>query len=217
MLQNPHRHRSGGRPEACGAWLRFPQTIEAGQQCRRTVPRRDKISPAPAITTRSYENNSPSTAPPAALPRKTRPASTKTPNVGCCERAGRTISRPNETATAFARSFTGTHETSDTFARPQCRKNTHFERAKVMAVSPTHKDRATKVTAVSAWQRIAPKRQAMRQARCGRDTCAVTTGPDRAPRQRANQRPGPTGAEGAGGTEGHGRASRRGTERSEVA
>ena len=93
MLQNPHRHRSGGRPEACGAWLRFPQTIEAGQQCRRTVPRRDNISPAPAITTRSHENNSPSTAPPAALPRKTRPASTKTPNVGCCERAGRTVSR----------------------------------------------------------------------------------------------------------------------------
>ena len=83
-----------------------------------------------------------------------------------------------------------------------------------MAVSPTHKDRATKATAVSAWQRIAPKRQAMRQARCGRDTCAVTTGPDRAPRRRANQRPGPTGAEGAGGTEGHGRASRRGAERS---
>ena len=32
-----------------------------------------------------------------------------------------------------------------------------------MAVSPTHKDRATKVTAVSAWQRVAPKRQAMHQ------------------------------------------------------
>ena len=41
---------------------------------------------------------------------------------------------------------------------------------------------------------------AMRQERCGRDTCAVATGPDRAPRRRANQRPGPTGVEGAGGS-----------------
>ena len=32
-----------------------------------------------------------------------------------------------------------------------------------------------------------------------------------------DQRPGPTGVEGAGGTGGHGRASRRGAERSEVA
>ena len=37
-----------------------------------------------------------------------------------------------------------------------------------MAVSPTHKDRATKVTAVSAWQRVAPKRQAMHQFACYR-------------------------------------------------
>ena len=139
--------------------------------------------------------------------------------------------RPSETRDTTAQAYRGNLVTSDTFARPQCRKNTHFERAKVMAVSPTHKDRATKVTAVSpthkdratkvtavsAWQRVAPKRQAMRQARCGRDTCAVTTGPDRAPRRRANQRPSATGAEGAGGTGGHGRASRRGAERSEVA
>ena len=163
------------------------------------------------------EKSRPARRPQRPFREKTRPASTKTPNLGCFKRAGRTFSRRNETATAFAHSFTGTHETSDTFARPQCRKNTHFERAKVMAVSPTHKDRATKVTAVSAWQRVAPKRQAMRQARCGRDTCAVTTRPDRAPRRRANQRPGPTGVEGAGGTGGHGRASRRGAERSEVA
>ena len=74
-----------------------------------------------------------------------------------------------------------------------------------MAVSPTHKDRATKVTAVSAWQRVAPKRQAMRQARCGRDTCAVATKPDRAPRRRAISDPAPPvwrapeGPEGTGG------------------
>ena len=36
-------------------------------------------------------------------------------------------------------------------------------------------------------------------------------------RRTAEQRPGPTGVEGAGGTGGHGRASRCGTERSEVA
>ena len=58
-----------------------------------------------------------------------------------------------ETSIAFARSFTGTHETSNTFARPQCRKNKHFGRAKVMAVSPTHEYRATKVTAVSTPRR----------------------------------------------------------------
>ena len=81
---------------------------------------------------------------------KTRPARTKTPNVGCFERAGRTFSRPNETATAFASSFTGTHETSDTFARPQCHKNTHSGRAKVTAVSTTHEDRTAKVSPVSS-------------------------------------------------------------------
>ena len=81
---------------------------------------------------------------------KTRPASTKTPNLGCFKRAGRTFSHPNETTTAFAHSFTGTHETSNTFARPQCRKNTDFGRAKVMAVSPTHEDRAAKVSPVSS-------------------------------------------------------------------
>ena len=42
--------------------------------------------------------------------------------------------------------------------------------------------------------------------------------PDFEPTRRAaKQRPGPTGVEGAGGTGGHGRASRRGTERSEAA
>ena len=46
------------------------------------------------------------------------------------------------------------------------------------------------------------------------------SGPGRIARQRAKPdlcTPGPTGVEGAGGTGGHGRASRRGTERSEVA
>ena len=38
-----------------------------------------------------------------------------------------------------------------------------------------------------------------------------------ATRRTANQRPGPTGVEGAGGTGGHGRASRRGAEQSEAA
>ena len=39
----------------------------------------------------------------------------------------------------------------------------------------------------------------------------------RAAAHRHTQRPGPTGVEGAGGTGGHGRASRRGAERSEAA
>ena len=45
----------------------------------------------------------------------------------------------------------------------------------------------------------------------------AAAGPGRASRRRADQRPSPTGVEGAGGTGGHGRASRRGTERSEDA
>ncbi|MDU5762463.1 MAG: hypothetical protein E6Z81_08785, partial [Schaalia odontolytica] len=53
--------------------------------------------------------------------------------------------RPSETRDTTAQASRGNLETSNTFARPQCRKNTHFERAKVMAVSPTHKDPATKV------------------------------------------------------------------------
>ena len=76
-------------------------------------------------------------------------------------RAGRTFSRFNETATAFASSFTGAHETSDAFARPQCRKIKHFARAKAPAVSPHHEDRAAMGPAVSDRQRAAPNRQAM--------------------------------------------------------
>ena len=47
----------------------------------------------------------------------------------------------------------------------------------------------------------------------------AAAGPGRASRQRTeqHQRPGPTGVKGAGGTGGHGRASRRGAERSEAA
>ena len=46
----------------------------------------------------------------------------------------------------------------------------------------------------------------------------AAAGPSRASRRRAtHQRPSPTGVEGAGGTGGHGRASRRGAERSEAA
>lgn len=94
---------------------------------------------------------------------KVRPASTNTPNLGCFKRAGRTFSRPNETNTAFARSFASTHETGNTFAHPQCRKIKHFVQAKVTAVSPHREDRAAKASTVSARQSVAPNRQAMHQ------------------------------------------------------
>ena len=135
MAQNPHRSQPEVHLDTYKTWVQY----------------------------RLARNNSPNTAPPAALPRKNRPASTKTPNVGCFKQAGRTFSRPNETATAFAHSFTGTHETSDTFARPQCRTYTHFWRAKVMAVSPTHEDRAAKVTAVSSRRSSALDTEPMHQ------------------------------------------------------
>lgn len=116
--------------------------------------------------------NSPSTAPLAAIPRKNSPNKHKTPNLGCFQRAGRmfrafaitqcrraNFSRPNETDTTFACSFASTHETGNTFAHPQCRKIKHFVRAKVTAVSPHRKDRAAKVSTVSARQSVAPNRQ----------------------------------------------------------
>ena len=81
-----------------------------------------------------------------------------------------------------------------------------------------------------------PDRETTRQARpqhtrprwCGghrRDRRAwlrrpwAAAGPGQTSRQRTSthQQPGPTGVEGAGGTGGHGRASRRGAERSEAA
>ena len=121
------------------------------------------------------EKNSPNTGLPTALARKNSPgapenslfhpfqarganvfALTHTPG-----RAGRTFSRFNETATAFASSFTGAHETSDAFARPQCPKIKHFARAKAPTVSPHHEDRAAMGPPVSARQRAAPNRQAM--------------------------------------------------------
>ena len=118
---------------------------------------------------------SPSTGLPTALARKNSPgapenslfhpfqacganvfALTHTPG-----RAGRTFSRFNETATAFASSFTGAHETSDAFARPQCPKIKHFARAKAPTVSPHHEDRAAMAPAVSDQPHTAPNRQAM--------------------------------------------------------
>ena len=68
-----------------------------------------------------------------------------------------------ETATAFASSFRRPNETGDAIARLRRRKNTHFMQAKVPVVSLQHKDWAAMVTAVSAQQRVAPKRQAMHQ------------------------------------------------------
>ena len=65
MLQNPHRHQPDVRRITYKSWAQ------------------DRLA----------RNNSPNTAPPVAFPRKTRPASAKTPNLGCCERAGRTFSR----------------------------------------------------------------------------------------------------------------------------
>ena len=95
------------------------------------------------------------------LREKTRPTHLKTAFFTHYKPAGRAFSCLNETATAFASSFTGAHETSDAFARPQCPKIKHFARAKVPAVSPHHEDRAAMVPPVSARPHAAPNRQAM--------------------------------------------------------
>ena len=117
-----------------------------------------------------------------------------------------------ETSDTFADSFTRPDETDDAFARPQCRKIKHFARAKVPTVSPTHKDRAAKVTAVSAQQRVAPNRQAMRHWYGGRQRdlprCRWAAGPGRTSRRRTQPRTAtqvppvwraPEGPEGTGG------------------
>ena len=64
MLQNPHRSQPRAPPR--------PQDLAQGRLARK---------------------DSPSTAPSAAFPRKTRPARVKTLILGCFERAGRTFSR----------------------------------------------------------------------------------------------------------------------------
>ena len=98
LKPRPHRHQPGeitpskpptrrrhadDTPQEGFAWRKTP--IAASLKYATLHPR-----PAQCPLARKY---SPSTAPRTALPRKTRPASTKTPNLGCCERAGRTISR----------------------------------------------------------------------------------------------------------------------------
>ena len=65
MLQNPHRHQPDVRRIAHKSWAQH-------RSARKTRP-------TPPLQWHSRE--------------KTRPASAKTPNLGCCERAGRTFSR----------------------------------------------------------------------------------------------------------------------------
>ena len=57
------------------------------------------------------------------------------------------------------------------------------------------------------------------RVKLGAVSALMEAGPSRASRRRAepDQRPSPTGVEGAGGSGGHGRASRRGAERCEAA
>lgn len=128
-----------------------------------------------------FVTNKPSMAnfvplPPATRPArhhsryKTRPASAKTPNLGCFERAGRTFSHParqlreikpfeaitthshcpRETAGTNACLLELTNETAITIASPQHPKNQHFPRAKVSTVSSQHSLGTAKVSPVSS-------------------------------------------------------------------
>ena len=124
----------------------------------------------PARSASKRENTRP--APPLHRPfrEKVRPASTKTPNLGCFKRAGRTFrarthTRPSR-ATNFARSTQkyGDLETSNTTARPQqgttetdstiaCLQhpeNRHFPRAKATPVSSQRSHKVAKVSPVSS-------------------------------------------------------------------
>ena len=124
-----------------------------------------------------------------------------------------------ETAGATARPQTATIETSNTTATEKCTKNSFFSpakamsvsigarpaRAKAMAVSTPRTDERAKATGVSR------ERFPMPAGHCGAWPGFETT------HRTIHQRPSPTGVKGAGGSGGHGRASRRGAERSEVA
>ena len=67
---------------------------------------------------RLARNTSPNTPPPTAHPRKTRPASPKTPNLGCCERAGRTISRTGRSNVAALKPITPLHPLTQANVKP---------------------------------------------------------------------------------------------------
>ena len=124
-----------------------------------------------------------------------------------------------ETAGATARPQTATIETGNTTATEKCTKNSFFSpakamsvsigarpaRAKAMAVSTPRTDERAKATGVSR------ERFPMPAGHCGAWPGFETT------HRTIHQRPSPTGVKGAGGSGGHGRASRRGAERSEAA
>ena len=81
-LRHPCLRHAGDAPPEGFAWRKTPTA--AGLEGAELLPR-----PAQCRLARKY---SPSTAPQADFCEKTRPASTKTPNLGCFERAGRTFS-----------------------------------------------------------------------------------------------------------------------------
>ena len=129
-----------------------------------------------------------------------------------------------ETTNTTARPQQGSLETGITTAPDNCTKNTHFASTKAMAVSVEDRPARAKVMAVSGERATAHEHT--RPHWCGgrrRDLprCPwAATGAGRTPSQRTKPHastPGPTGVKGAGGTGGHGRASRRGAERSEAA
>ena len=143
-----------------------------------------------------------------------------------------------ETNNTTAHPQQGTCETRITSAPENCTNNAHFSPAKAMAVSIPHRHQRAKAIGVSDKRPTWPtgpvggacgRRQGhggiqappTRRERRARLRCPwAVAGPGRASSRRAEpiiSTPGSTGVEGAGGTGGHGRASRRGAERSEAA
>ena len=105
---------------------------------------------------RLARKNSPSTAPPLALPRKNSPSKRKNADFGvfCACRANFFAHKARqrgdlETDNTTARPQQGTAETDNTSAPENCAKNAHFSPAKAMAVSVEARSPPAKATGVS--------------------------------------------------------------------
>ena len=123
-----HRHQSGGMTPSKAPTRRrhAARGLRMAQIPHHSQPEVRRIAYKTWHSTGWREKTRPTRGFQRPLHEKTRPAHLKTAFFVHFEPAGRTFSRLNETATAFASSFTGAHETSNAFARPQCRKIKHF-------------------------------------------------------------------------------------------
>ena len=110
---------------------------------------------------RLARKNSPSTAPSAVFPRKTRPARLKTPIVGCFEPAGRTFSRSRPPSDQAGRTFSRTRRNNIATLKPTTPLLT-LNKGPLKPASPLHPKTAPKTPILH------PQRRRRFQSRLGR-------------------------------------------------